>query len=85
MKLLGFAGFDSTKGKPVDDPNANLSGVFKKSVRSARQYMNRRGGAPHTPRAAWTADAHSRVPQGSTVPCHPSGRDRNRRGHREFF
>ncbi len=44
MRLMGFAGFDSTKGKEVEDPNANLSGVFKKSVRTARQYMNRKGG-----------------------------------------
>ena len=44
MRLMGFSGFDTTKGKEVDDPNANLSAVFKKSVRSARQYMNRKGG-----------------------------------------
>ena len=44
MRLMGFAGFDSTKGKAVDDPNTKLSGVFKKSVRTARQYMNRKGG-----------------------------------------
>jgi U4/U6.U5 tri-snRNP-associated protein 3 len=44
MRLMGFAGFDSSKGKETEDPNANLSGVFKKSVRTARQYMNRKGG-----------------------------------------
>ena len=44
MRLMGFSGFDSTKGKEVADPNANASGVFKKSVRTARQYMNRKGG-----------------------------------------
>jgi U4/U6.U5 tri-snRNP-associated protein 3 len=44
MRLMGFSGFNSTKGKEVDDPNANASGVFKKSVRTARQYMNRKGG-----------------------------------------
>jgi U4/U6.U5 tri-snRNP-associated protein 3 len=43
-RMMGFSGFDSTKGKEVDDPNANASAVFKKSVRSARQYMNRKGG-----------------------------------------
>ena len=44
MRLLGFSGFNSTKGKEVDDPNAHLSGMFKKSIRTARQYMNRKGG-----------------------------------------
>ena len=44
MRLMGFSGFDSTKGKEVADPNANASAVFKKSVRTARQYMNRKGG-----------------------------------------
>ena len=44
MRLMGFSGFNTTKGKEVDDPNANASGVFKKSVRTARQYMNRKGG-----------------------------------------
>jgi U4/U6.U5 tri-snRNP-associated protein 3 len=43
-RLMGFSGFDSTKGKEVEDANANASAVFKKSVRSARQYMNRKGG-----------------------------------------
>jgi U4/U6.U5 tri-snRNP-associated protein 3 len=41
-RMMGFAGFDTTKGKEVEDPNANASAVFKKSVRSARQYMVRR-------------------------------------------
>jgi len=45
MEMMGIpCGFDSTKGKEVSDPNCKLSAVQKKSKRSARQYMNRRGG-----------------------------------------
>jgi hypothetical protein len=44
MRLMGFSGFDSTKGKEVADPNANASAVFKKSVRSARQCACLRSG-----------------------------------------
>jgi U4/U6.U5 tri-snRNP-associated protein 3 len=44
MRLMGFSGFNSTKGKEVDDPNAKMGAVFQKSVRRARQYMNRKGG-----------------------------------------
>jgi U4/U6.U5 tri-snRNP-associated protein 3 len=44
MAMMGFAGFGTTAGKHVDDPNANASAVNKKSVRRARQYMNRPGG-----------------------------------------
>ena len=43
-KLMGFSGFDTTQNKHVNDPNANVSGVFKKTKREARQYMNRPGG-----------------------------------------
>jgi len=43
-KLMGFSGFDTTQNKHVNDPNANISGVFKKTKREARQYMNRPGG-----------------------------------------
>ena len=44
MRLMGFSGFNSTKGKEVDDPNAKVGAVFQKSIRRARQYMNRKGG-----------------------------------------
>ena len=44
MALMGFGGFGSTAGKHVDDPNANVSAVRKKTTRKARQYMNRPGG-----------------------------------------
>jgi len=43
-KLMGLSGFDTTQNKHVNDPNANISGVFKKTKREARQYMNRPGG-----------------------------------------
>ena len=43
-KLMGFSGFDTTHKKQVKDPKANVSGVFKKTKREARQYMNRPGG-----------------------------------------
>lgn len=36
--------FDTTAGKHVEDPAANLSGSKTKSLRAARQYMNRKGG-----------------------------------------
>lgn len=42
-KLMGFSGFDSTKGKHV--PGAcNASHVKVTKPRRYRQYMNRRGG-----------------------------------------
>ena len=44
MALMGFGGFGSTAGKHVDDPNANVGAVRKKTTRKARQYMNRPGG-----------------------------------------
>ena len=44
MALMGFGGFNSTRGKQVDDPNSNASAVHKKTTRRARQYMNRPGG-----------------------------------------
>lgn len=44
MAMMGFAGFGSTSGQHVDDPNANVSAVNKKTTRRARQYMNRPGG-----------------------------------------
>lgn len=44
MRMMGFGGFNSTQGKHVDDPNANVSGANKKTTRRARQYMNRPGG-----------------------------------------
>ena len=36
--------FDSTQGKHVEDDSANASGYKVKSKRTARQYMNRKGG-----------------------------------------
>ena len=42
--MMGFGGFGTTQGKHVDDPNANVSSVRKKTTRRARQYMNREGG-----------------------------------------
>lgn len=46
MKLLGFAGFDSTKGKHVadNDDTAARGAVRKVLKREYRQYMHRRGG-----------------------------------------
>ncbi|KAF9179821.1 U4/U6.U5 small nuclear ribonucleoprotein [Haplosporangium sp. Z 767] len=42
MALMGFGGFDSTKGKKV--AGADVSGADIKKQRQYRQYMNRRGG-----------------------------------------
>ena len=45
MQAMGIPfGFDTTKNKHVEDEYANLSGIKTKTTRSARQYMNRRGG-----------------------------------------
>ena len=43
-EMMGFAAFDSTSGKEVDDPRCKLEGVKRKDQRKYRQYMNRRGG-----------------------------------------
>lgn len=37
-------GFDSTQGKFVDDEGVNAGAVKVKTTRTARQYMNRKGG-----------------------------------------
>jgi len=42
MKLMGFSGFDTTKGKHVPGTDASASNIVQK--RKYRQYMNRRGG-----------------------------------------
>ena len=42
--IMGFSTFDSTAGKPVDDPRCKMEAVMKKDQRRYRQYMNRRGG-----------------------------------------
>ncbi|CAL1525825.1 unnamed protein product [Lymnaea stagnalis] len=42
MKLMGFATFDTTKGKKVD--GNDVSAVNLQRKRRYRQYMNRRGG-----------------------------------------
>lgn len=45
MQAMGIPfGFDTAKGKEPDDEAAKLSGYKVKSTRTARQYMNRRGG-----------------------------------------
>ena len=44
MRMMGFGGFASTAGQHVEDENVNVSAVFKKTTRRARQYMNRPGG-----------------------------------------
>lgn len=44
--LLGFEGFDSTKGKEVDEnaKSAATGTARRENKREYRQYMNRRGG-----------------------------------------
>ncbi|KAJ1952589.1 U4/U6.U5 small nuclear ribonucleoprotein, partial [Dipsacomyces acuminosporus] len=42
MALMGFGGFDTTKGRAVPGNNAGLANVKKQ--RKYRQYMNRKGG-----------------------------------------
>lgn len=42
MKMMGFAGFDTTKGKQVN--GNDVGGVHHVVRRKYRQYMNRRGG-----------------------------------------
>ncbi len=45
MQSFGIPfGFDTTQNKHVDDDAANMGGVKAKQLRTARQYMNRRGG-----------------------------------------
>ena len=43
LKLMGFSGFDSTKGKHVDG-SCNAYAVNIQQKRRYRQYMNRKGG-----------------------------------------
>jgi U4/U6.U5 tri-snRNP-associated protein 3 len=43
MKIMGFAGFDTTKGKKVED-SANAFAINIQQKRKYRQYMNRKGG-----------------------------------------
>ena len=42
MKIMGFAGFKTTKNKKVE--GNDVSGVHLQSKRKYRQYMNRKGG-----------------------------------------
>ena len=42
--MMGFAAFDTTAGKAVEDPRCKMEAVKKKAPRKYRQYMNRRGG-----------------------------------------
>lgn len=45
MQAMGIPfTFDTTQGRHVDDESVNVSGIKIKSKRTARQYMNRRGG-----------------------------------------
>jgi U4/U6.U5 tri-snRNP-associated protein 3 len=45
MQAMGIPfTFDTTQGRHVEDESANISGIKIKSKRTARQYMNRRGG-----------------------------------------
>jgi U4/U6.U5 tri-snRNP-associated protein 3 len=44
MKIMGFGGFDTTKGKHVEDGSANAYAVNIQQKRKYRQYMNRKGG-----------------------------------------
>ena len=46
QKLLGFGGFDTTKGKAVKDNQDSLArgSSGKNKARKYRQYMNRKGG-----------------------------------------
>ncbi|KAG0268700.1 hypothetical protein DFQ27_005940 [Actinomortierella ambigua] len=46
MALMGFGGFDSTKGKKVS--GNDVSGVNIKKKRQIRQYMNRMRGPNRT-------------------------------------
>lgn len=45
LKLMGFAGFDSTKGKGVEENKKGPAkgAASKHKQREYRQYMNRRG------------------------------------------
>ncbi len=43
MKMMGFSGFETTKGKHVEG-SANASAVNIQQKRKYRQYMNRKGG-----------------------------------------
>ena len=42
--VTGFGGFTTTQGTHVEDANSNVSSIYKKTTRRARQYMNRPGG-----------------------------------------
>lgn len=44
MKIMGFGGFDTSKGKHVEDGAANAHAVRIQQKRKYRQYMNRKGG-----------------------------------------
>ncbi|KAL4524949.1 hypothetical protein Ndes2526B_g07131 [Nannochloris sp. 'desiccata'] len=45
MMAMGIPfGFDSTQGKKVEDEAANTGAIKIKTTRTARQYMNRKGG-----------------------------------------
>lgn len=37
-------GFDTSQGKHVEDESANAGAIKVKTTRTARQYMNRKGG-----------------------------------------
>lgn len=49
MKMMGFAGFDSTKGKAIAENSRGPAkgAISKHKKRVYRQYMNRRGTSVH--------------------------------------
>ena len=56
---MGFAGFDSTKGKGVEDNKKGPAkgATSKHKEREYRQYMNRRGTSTHDGRVAVYLDS----------------------------
>ena len=55
MKLMGFSGFDTTKGKGVEDNKRGPAkgAISKHKAREYRQYMNRRGAWLASPVQVW--------------------------------
>ena len=50
MSLMGIPfGFGSTQGSKVEDEACNVGAVKVNSMRSARQYMNRKSNGKHLP------------------------------------
>lgn len=56
MRAMGIpVDFETTQGQHVEDERSNTSGLKVKTTRTARQYMNRRGGFNRcdAPGASW--------------------------------